>query len=197
VSWHSDEGISGSKGLEARDGLADALNALAENSVQGIVVYRLDRLARDLVLQEQLLAEIKRLKGTPFSASPAEAHYLTDDPEDPSRKLIRQILGAVNEYERSIIALRLSRGRRLKSERGGYAGGAPGFGLKAAAGELVPNETERATVARIVELHRSGLGSREIALRLNAAGRVAKRGGAWSSAQVCRVVRSVGPPCTQ
>jgi DNA invertase Pin-like site-specific DNA recombinase len=43
------------------------------------------------------------------------------DPDDPSRKLIRQILGAVNESERSIIKLRLRSGRARKSYNGGYA----------------------------------------------------------------------------
>ena len=60
-------------------------------------VYRLDRLARDLIVQETVLAEVKRLGGEVFSTSAAEAGYLSDDPDDPSRKLIRQVLGAVAE----------------------------------------------------------------------------------------------------
>lgn len=70
--------------------------------VQGIFVYRLARLARDLVLQEQLLAEVSRAGGQVFSTSGAEQHYLVDDSDAPSRRLIRQILGAVSEYERSM-----------------------------------------------------------------------------------------------
>jgi DNA invertase Pin-like site-specific DNA recombinase len=62
------------------------------------VVYRLDRLARDLVLQEQLLAEVWR-SGELFSTAGGEAN-LHGDPEDPSRRLLRQVLGAVSEYER-------------------------------------------------------------------------------------------------
>ena len=42
-----------------------------------------------------------------FSTSDAEQGYLQDDPSDPSRKLIRQVLGAVAEYERAMIRLRL------------------------------------------------------------------------------------------
>ena len=92
----SDEGVSGAKELEDRPGLADALDMIRSGKAQGIVVPRLDRLARDLIVQETILAEVRRIGGEVFSTSPAEASYLTDDPDDPSRKLIRQVLGAVS-----------------------------------------------------------------------------------------------------
>ena len=130
VEWTSDEGVSGSNGLEDRLGLAEALEHLRLGAADGLVVYRLDRLARDLVLQEQLVAEIWRLGAQVFSASLAEVAFLIDDPDDPSRKLIRQVLGAVAEYERSMIKLRLRSGRRRKSQNGGYAFGAPPFGSR-------------------------------------------------------------------
>ncbi len=60
----------------------------SDGTVGGIAVYRLDRLARDLVLQEQLLAEVRRMGGQLFTTSAAEAGYLADDPDDPSRRLI-------------------------------------------------------------------------------------------------------------
>ena len=59
----SDEGISGAKELEDRPGLADALDMIRSRKAQGIVVPRLDRLARDLIVQETILAEIRRIGG--------------------------------------------------------------------------------------------------------------------------------------
>ena len=47
----SDEGISGSNGLDTRTGLAEGLAGVERGDVAGLVVYRLDRLARDLLLQ--------------------------------------------------------------------------------------------------------------------------------------------------
>jgi DNA invertase Pin-like site-specific DNA recombinase len=80
----------------------------------GVVVYRLDRLARDLIVQETLLAEVWRMGREVFSTSAAEQGYLADDPHAPSRKLIRQVLGAVNEYERSMIShYRLAAGKPI------------------------------------------------------------------------------------
>ena len=46
-----DQGISGTKELEHRLGLAEALAAVKDGRAGAIVVYRLDRLARDLILQ--------------------------------------------------------------------------------------------------------------------------------------------------
>jgi DNA invertase Pin-like site-specific DNA recombinase len=121
----TDAGVSGSNGLDTRTGLADAFNALRDSDASGIVVYRLDRLARDLIIQEQLLAEARQHGWAVFSTSTGEAAYLEDDPGEPSRKMIRQVLGAVAEYERSMIALRLRSGRARKAQAGGFAYGAP------------------------------------------------------------------------
>ena len=159
--WCRDEGISGSNGLDTRNALPEALAAVRNREVRGLVVYRLDRLARDLVLQEQLLAEIRRM-GEFFSTSAAEADFLLDDPDDPSRALIRQILGAVNEYERSMIKLRLRSGRLRKAEKGGYAFGAPPFGAKAKERSLVRVPEEWETVERILSLRREGASLRQI-----------------------------------
>jgi hypothetical protein len=50
-----------------------------------------------------LLAEVKRVGAAVYSTSPTESSFLGDDPDDPSRALIRQVLGAVAQYERSMI----------------------------------------------------------------------------------------------
>lgn len=172
-------GVSGAKDLADRPALADALEALRQRQVSGVVVHRLDRLARDLILQEQLLAEVRRVGGQVFSTMPGEAGYLEDDPDDPSRKLIRQVLGAVSEYERSVIALRLRSGRRRKAAAGGYAYGAPGLGVRAEGRELVPVPAEQATLRRIAELRAEGASLRQIGAVLTREGLTPKRGGAW------------------
>lgn len=185
---HADEGVSGSNGLDSREALPEALDALRRGEADGLVVYRLDRLARDLIIQETLLAEVKRLGGEVFSTSPAEAGYLTDDPDDPSRKLIRQVLGAVAEYERSMIALRLRSGRKRKAQGGGYAYGSPPFGLRVEDGELVPDESEQETLRRARALQNGGASIREIVSTLNEEGRRTKRGARWHPTTVARIL---------
>ena len=130
--FFEDRGISGA--VEDRPALSELLAALATGDV--VVVARLDRLARDLLTQEFLLRDIRQRGADLVSCSSAEAEYLKDDPNDPTRKLIRQVLGAVSEFERSLIRLRLQRGRAVKAERGGFAYGSPPFGYRAEGGGL-------------------------------------------------------------
>lgn len=189
IGLERDEGVSGSNGLDNRVGLLSAMSALKERRAGGLVVYRLDRLARDLIVQETLLAEIRRLGAEAFSTSRAEADVLQDDPDDPSRKLIRQILGAVSEYERSMIALRLRSGRRRKHEKGGYAFGAPPYGWRAVEGELVPDGDEQVVVRRVAELHGLGASLREIAAALTAEGFSPKRGKEWHPQTLSKIVK--------
>lgn len=187
VATCTDEGISGSNGLEERDGLAEALHLLREGHADALAVYRLDRLARDLVIQEQLLAEVWRIGAEVYSTASGEAD-LRDDPDDPSRRMIRQILGAVSEYERAMIVLRLRRGRARKAEQGGFAYGSPAFGYRSEDGELVPDEREQAALTRIFELHRQGASLRSIATILQNEGHRPKRGDRWHPVTVSRVI---------
>src|SRR5947208_2074283 len=55
VHSFTDEGVSGSNGIDQRRALGDALEVVREGKAAGLVVYRLDRLARDLIIQETLL----------------------------------------------------------------------------------------------------------------------------------------------
>ena len=157
------------------------------------MVPRLDRLARDLIVQETVLAEIRRIGGEVFSTSPAEASYLTDDPDDPSRKLIRQVLGAVSEYERSMVVLRLRNGRRRKAQMGGYASGAPAFGLEARDGDLIESRTNRSPSSALPNFGLPVHPFVQSAPTLEAEGHRSKRGGArWQPMAVKRVLDRLG-----
>lgn len=189
VGWLRDEGVSGSNGLENRAALPEAFDVLRKRSASGMVVYRLDRLARDLVLQETLLAEVRRLGAHVFSTDGGEAGYLDDNPDEPSRRLIRQVLGAVAEYERGMITLRMRAGRLRKAERGGYAAGAPPYGFRAEDGALVAEESEQRVIRVMRELEAEGLAQREIADSLNAAGHRTKQGRLWNRVSVGLILR--------
>jgi DNA invertase Pin-like site-specific DNA recombinase len=161
---------------------------LRSGKARGFVVYRLDRLARDLIVQETLLGDLRRIGAEVFSTSAAEAGYLTDDPDDPSRALIRQVLGAVAQYERSMIALRLRAGRRRKHDKGGYAFGAPGYGWRAEAGELVPIDDEQAVITRMCELHEQGESLRSISATLSTEGCSPRRAGTWHPKVIAQIL---------
>jgi DNA invertase Pin-like site-specific DNA recombinase len=121
----TERGVGGDKA--ERPALAQALAMVRSGDADAILVHRLDRLARDLVLQEILLREVHAAGGALLSATPGEDQLLRD-PHDPTRKLMRQMLGAFAEYEKAVIALRLAAGRAAKRASGGKGSGSYPFG---------------------------------------------------------------------
>jgi DNA invertase Pin-like site-specific DNA recombinase len=185
VAIHRDEAVSGT--VEERDGLEEALSAVRYNGADGLVVTSLDRLARSLTVQEAVLQQVWAADGRVFTVDSGEV--LPDDPDDPVRTFVRQVLGAVGELEKGLIARRLRRGRVHKAEQGGYAYGAPGYGYRAEGGDLVPDEAEQQVIEQM-RLWRDALGLslREIAGRLDEEGVPAKRSAGWHPMKVKRVL---------
>jgi DNA invertase Pin-like site-specific DNA recombinase len=183
------ESVPGDTALNKRPALAESMQVLLAGKADGVVVARLDRLARDLILQEQLIREVDTLGGVLRSAAPAEDAHLLDN--DPQRVLIRQILGAIAQYDRAMIRLRLGNGLRMKEAAGGYIGGAPPYGWTARGGQLVPLPAEQQTRQRIKEWRRQGWSYRKIADRLNDEGIPTKKGGPWYANTTRRVVENV------
>jgi site-specific DNA recombinase len=107
---YRDEGISGAK--LKRPGL-DRLREQAQvGAFEQVLITAPDRLARNYVHQVLLLDEFAQV-GCPI-------HFL-DRPmqgDDPHEQLLLQIRGAVAEYERSLIAERMRRGRQAKLKSG-------------------------------------------------------------------------------
>jgi DNA invertase Pin-like site-specific DNA recombinase len=187
VEWFVDEGVSGSNGIDARTGLLDALTAIADGKVQGLVVFKLDRLARSLTIQEGTLSKVWALNAKVFSVDLGEIPE--DDPNDPMRTALRQIVGVFAQLERGMIAARLRAGRRLKDERGGFAYGAPPFGFRAHEKGLVEDEHEQLALDRIHALRAEGASLREIAAALDAEGYRPRRSSGWQPAVLSRILR--------
>lgn len=181
-----EEGVSGA--IEDRPGIAEVLGILRDKEAVGVVVPRLDRLARDLLVQESLLREFWRGGWEVWSATPSEAHTLTDDPNDPTRTLYRHLSGALAQYDRAMIRLRLSSGRRRKAESGGYAYGAPPLGYKVVDRELVKDDREQRVLRRMRRLRKDGLSLREIGRTLESEGLDPKRGTRWHPTTVARAL---------
>ena len=125
------------------------MESLHGNDVKLVLVESLGRLARDLMVQESILHDLKR-HGFQL-VSVAEPDLCSDD---PSRKLMRQIMGAFHQYEKQMIVVKLRGARqRTKLKRGSCEGRKP-FGA-------YPVENE--TLRRIQELRASGMNVTEIA----------------------------------
>ncbi|AWG65278.1 resolvase [Mycobacteroides abscessus] len=187
VSWQTDT-ITGTSELRDRTGWVNAEDLVKDGTAQGIVIARLDRLARDVLVQELLLRNLNRLGGVVLSARESENELLTGESKDPSRKLIRTILGAISEYDREMITDRLESARKAKAAAGGYAHGALPYGYRSEGGKLVPHRLEQDALRRMVELSGDGYSTRQIAAKLSEEGHPTKRGGNWVGATVARIL---------
>lgn len=183
--------ITGKVGVMERPALVEALRLLRKPpAAEGLVVANLTRLARELTIQEAILAHVWTEGGRVFAADQGE--ILKDDPDDPMRTAIRQMQGVFAQLDRAMATKRLRDGRRLKAAAGRhavgqYAYGSQGIG-KGRDRDAGPNEVEQAVVDRIVELRLEGASYRSIAATLDKEGLRPRRAERWSAMTVRNIV---------
>ena len=186
VETHEDAGVSGTVPLEGREGLSQALQRCGELGVEQLIVEKADRLGRDLIVSEMAVRAFAEAGVSIVTADTGQS--LTEADNDPSRKLIRQVLNAVAEYERSALVAKLRAARERKRRNGGHAVGCYKFGAH-------PERPEEAdTLQRIQALAkapRGRLGSTlaEVAATLNAEGRTSRSGRPWTATMVRDLLR--------
>ncbi len=90
-----------------------------------IIIEKLDRLARVLMIQERILADFKGRGVTLISV--AEPDLCSTD---PTRTLLRQIVGAVAQYDKASIVSKLRAARQRQREQHGRCEGAKPYGAR-------------------------------------------------------------------
>lgn len=184
--WLTDV-VSGAK--EDRPRLAELRKAVACGAVSTVLVYRVDRLARDLLLAETLHRELSA-KAKVVSVSESFGEGFTGN-------LMRQIIAAFAEYERAVIAARLAGGRRSAATTKGTYSGGPGVlgyrpvGTRQERGHgvlsLVADEAEAVRIA--FRLRGEGVTLKGIAGELNSRGLRTVKGAEFSPVHVHRVLK--------
>ena len=119
VEEYYDAAVSGADRVDQRPGFAEMLQRLATNGAKTIIVESPDRFARDLAVQ---LAGHDMLKGLGIAIIPASApDFFTED--TPTAVLVRQVLGAIAQFEKASIVAKLAAARKRKREREGRCEG--------------------------------------------------------------------------
>lgn len=187
IETFRDDAISGGVDIDGRPGLASALVKVEQGCADGIVVHRLDRLARELHVQEVALAHAWNIGDHVEVFDVSEGGPVKrDDPDDPHRRFLRQVMGAAAELEKGLITARLRGGRKRKARRGGYTGGKrlhPRYGYDLVDGEYIPNSDHPVTL-RIAAMRDSGSTYQGIVDALSADGVAPPSGAAWYPASV-------------
>jgi DNA invertase Pin-like site-specific DNA recombinase len=115
VSGAYDQAVKGSDSIHERKGFAQLIQYCLDNDVTTILCENASRFARDVIVQELGYRELKKLN---LQLIPVDApDYFTGD--SPSLNMIRQILGAVSEFEKSNLVSKLRGAReRMKAKNG-------------------------------------------------------------------------------
>lgn len=184
VAWQTDQGVSGAADLEDRPGLVGALADLRAHRAGVLVVARRDRLARSVEVAVAVDRAVRQLGAIVATVDGV------GDGDAPADRLVRTILDAAAEHERALIALRTREALRALRARGHRAGAVP-WGFSAdPAGDLLPNDTERATAERARALRAQGRSLRAIVATLDAEGHRNRSGRPLALQSVQRILAS-------
>jgi DNA invertase Pin-like site-specific DNA recombinase len=114
-----DAAVSGADPVTERPGFLAMLQRIAGNGIKTIIVESPDRFARDLAVQ---LAGHDMLKGLGIDLIPASApdFFLEDT---PTAVLVRQVLGAIAQFEKASLVAKLKAARDRRRVRDGKCEG--------------------------------------------------------------------------
>ncbi|MGA2143884.1 MAG: recombinase family protein [Bryobacteraceae bacterium] len=174
VTVYRELGVSGTKESADRPAWSELMTALHSNGVKVVIVERLDRLARDLMVQETIVADLRKYGFELVSV--AEPDLMAND---PTRILVRQMMGAVAQYEKSQIVLKLRGARMRKRAKEGRCEGRKPYGFY---------DGEAAALERVKALRAEGLGFDRIAVRLNEEHVPTRTGRPWHGVVVNRIL---------
>jgi site-specific DNA recombinase len=176
VGEFRDEAVSGTTDAAFREGFSAMVERIAGNGVRVVLVEAADRLARDLIVSETLIAQLAKLG---MRVIEARSGLDLTDATDPSRVLIRQVLGAVAQYAKSELVGKLAKNRARKRRDTGRCEGRKPYGERE--GELVG-------LRRIGELvHDERVSLRAAAKRLNEEGIPTRGGKPWTPQAVANI----------
>ena len=186
-----EQGVSGTKDLDDRPALSELFAALEENGIKTVIVERLDRLARDLMVQETIISDMQRQGYTLLS---------TCEPDlcssDPSRVLVRQIFGAIAQYDKAMITIKLRGARQRIKAHGRHPGAkkySPDPKLNRTAEGRKPYghyPGESAVLAEIMAYRRTFFTADSIAANLNGQGITTRNGKPWIGSTIRKIIKA-------
>jgi len=174
----SDEAVKGTDAVDARPGFAAMLKLIASSSIQIIIMETANRFARDLIVQETGHRMLRDQGITLIAADSPEAFI----EETPTTVLIRQVLGAVAQFEKAALVAKLKGARDRKKAETGKCGGRKSY---------VERDVDMVDLAR--KLRRYPVAGRQRSLReiseeLAARGHMAASGKPFGPGAIARMI---------
>ncbi len=180
---YSDEGISG-KSIKARPALKELLNDANEGKFDSVMVWKINRIGRNL---KDVLDMVDLFDRNNITFKSATEPF---DTTTPGGKMQFQMMALIGEFERGTIAQNVKMGMMARAREGRWNGNVIiGYDLKLKEHttnkkrkdtELVVNEKEAEIVRTIFTMYSQGNGYKAIANYLNKFGYKTKKGNPFS-----------------
>jgi site-specific DNA recombinase len=180
-----DAGIS-AKSIKGRPGLLNVLEMIRKRKVDGVIVYKLDRLARNTI---ECLGMAKGM-----DKAGCALHSISEklDTQSALGRFFFTLTASLAEMERNLIAERTAAALQQKRENGFKTGGACPYGYSVdGRRRLIPNEDEQTIVRRIRKFRRKGHSYQKIADMLTAEGIFTRKGTQFKETQIIRILKAV------
>jgi len=142
--------------------------------VRVVIIEKIDRLARDVMLQETIIADLRKHGFELMSV--AEPDLMEND---PTRKQMRRFMGSYRRIRQIPNRAQASRRENAQAGESGRCEGRKPYGYY---------EGESAALNGLKALRAEGLGFHRIAARLNAEGIPTRTGKAWHGIVVNRIL---------
>jgi DNA invertase Pin-like site-specific DNA recombinase len=107
-----DAAVSGADPIDTRPGFTAMLERIESNGARTIIVETASRFARDLMVQEVGHAKLRE-RGIDLIAADNPGSFID---ATPTAKLVRQVLGAISEFDKAMTVAKL-RGARERKRR--------------------------------------------------------------------------------
>jgi site-specific DNA recombinase len=173
VRFFEENAVSGTTESLERPAFNAMLEALLSNGTRTVLIERLDRIARDVFVQE---GTIRLLTEKGFELISVSEPDLNSN--DMYRVAMRQIMGVFAELDRKSIVFKLRAARQRKKAATGRCEGRMPYGFR---------EGEQAIINRIKAERAQGRNYEQISRDLNSEG-VKPRTGKWYPANVRKIV---------
>src|SRR5262245_4994416 len=175
VDEYYDAAVSGADPIDKRPGFKAMLDRIAGDGVRVILVESPDRFARDLAVQLAGHSYLKSL-GVELVPTTAPDFFTTNT---PTAVLVRQVLGAIAQFEKASLVAKLRAARERKVAAGGRGTGRWRY-----------DEARPDVVALAKQLHGEGLSLRKICAALAERGHLTSGGKAHGPNAVMKMLAS-------
>ena len=182
VETVADEGLSGCS-IKGRPGIQKVLEMVKAKQINAVIVYKLDRLARNTIEALQV-AKLMDRHGVAL-------HSITEklDTKSAMGRFFFTLMASIAEMERGIIGERICAAMSRKREKGEACNNNPPYGSHRVGDRLEPHPLEQRAIMRILELRVQKYTIHGMIQQLSMEGLFNRKGKPFGKTQVHNIVR--------